>query len=124
LRDNPVIKDELSVEILDGVQPHQYLKEMENDACWEDGVMLSAASMLYKKSIKIVLQDGREFTIGTEFVDNGTLTVGYESISGDRRSLAHFVSLLSDDCQEDQLANECNIHPSECSYTQVSAVNT
>lgn len=126
MRDNPVMNAKLTADILDEVQPQQYLKKMGSGNSWGDGIMLSAASTLYNKSVKVVLQDGKEFRIGSEFAENGTLTLGYVSSSGNK-SLDHFVSLVPNDHRQEPESECSNIsqtpEKAESSCIQVSTAN-
>ena len=92
LKLNPEVKNKLSADVLGGTQPQQYLSDMQKSGSWGDGVMLSAASLLYETPIKIVMQDNKDFFIGEGSTHREPLIVGYVPLSGTTPN--HFVSLI------------------------------
>jgi len=92
LKVNPGVKNKISADVLGGTQPQQYLSDMQKSGSWGDGVMLSAASLLYETPIKIVMQGNKYFFIGEGNTHREPITVGYVPLSGTTPN--HFVSLI------------------------------
>ena len=92
VRCHPDLRDILSTDAIEDLQVEQYLKQMKTAGCWGDGIMLTAASLLYNTPVTVVMEDGSHYTVGSELMSEEHLRIGFVSLSGSIPD--HFVSLL------------------------------
>jgi len=88
----PEMHDKLSAGVLRDLELEQYPTKMKTVGCWGDGIMITAASLLYDRAVTVVLEDDNRYTVDSELTSKDPLTIGFMPLCG--KIPNHFVSLL------------------------------